>query len=325
MPKRPAFRLHGSLRRRGFLARRSTTLWRPGDLLNETVELAACRHRYLHRLALGGPRLLSRSAILGGHPMTEPKRWSCVFCGSTENPSGEHVWSKWVRNLLPDELKAEAFEYVFETSERGEFRRFPLPLFELTVKDVCEPCNVGWMGWLDTRVSEMAAGMLTGRGRMLHAGGQTLLAKWGAVKALIVQRTFPETERIPDEHYRELYELRDENRLPAFVKVYTAKLGWSQGRAEAGFYRLNGVKQLGEPDVTGDWDAIDGYLATFSVLDLVIQVFRTVDGRDAEFIHGQGIGRSVRRIWPPTESFVWPAGPVLTQAGLRAMSGPISP
>lgn len=101
------------------------------------------------------------------------------------------------------------------------------------------------------------------------------------------------------------------------VTVYTAKAAWSEHRATSpGFFRLNGLIRGREKR-----GKQDGYLLTFTVLDLVVQVLRVFEDERAEFIYGPSLAPSVARIWPPIDSFVWPPGPALTKAGVLALAG----
>lgn len=220
----------------------------------------------------------------------------CVFCGATDRKmSNEHIWPTWIRELLPESVANEVVTLHFTDSHLGHVRSFRQPLFQLTVKDVCEPCNTGWMISYETAVQPVITGMLQGHGRALHEG-QARIAAWATMKALLVQRTFPRRELVPDEHYGEVYATREARRPPSLTRVYTAKAGWSKGVASPGFFRLNGI---GRADaVAAGSDAIHGYLATFSVLDLVVQVFRLHEPTDADFVHPSEVASSVSRIWP---------------------------
>jgi hypothetical protein len=232
--------------------------------------------------------------------------------------SKEHVWPQWITRLLPGDTAREMVTLHFSTHER-HVRSVPQRLFQLTVKDVCKPCNEGWMSRLEAAVKPIISGMLLGRGRVLHARGQTTLATWALLKMLVVQRTSASKDLMPPDHYRELYMLRDEQHPPPLARVYTARAGWSQDRADFAFYRLNAVQLRTTPPPQPD--QIDGYLATFSVLDLVVQIFRPF-AEEGEWLHRPDLASSVAQLWPPLSSFTWPPGPALTQAGVQAISGP---
>jgi hypothetical protein len=245
---------------------------------------------------------------------------ACVFCGRSGQMSKEHVWSDWITGLLPSDVLAADYSYVYEDTPRGEFQRVEKqPLFQKKVRAVCEPCNNNWMARREDAVKPYISGMLVGRGRQLHTEGQTAIATWGVLKALVAQRSFRQEDpygRIPREHYREVYETRDQPIVPEHFTVYTAQTAWSKGKAQPGFYRLRGIARKGPKR-----DHQDGYLLTFTVLNLAIQVLRIFEDDRAEFVHSPILSDSVARIWPPVDSFVWPPGPALTKAGVLALAG----
>jgi hypothetical protein len=234
--------------------------------------------------------------------------------------SNEHLWPKWVRKLLPDSLANQRVNYTMEDSHLGPIRKVKLGLFDLTVKDVCEPCNTGWMHRLEDATKAVTEHLLLGGMRELHAGGQATIAAWAVLKILVMSRVMPRRLVVAAD-YKAAYEARDTFKPPPTFRVYTAKSAWSNRQAPAGFFRVNGVG-LGDIETT-DEDELDGYLATISVLDLVVQVFRVYGDETAaeDFIHSPGLAPSTRRIWPETPSFIWPPGPALTTNGIKAMAG----
>ena len=234
--------------------------------------------------------------------------------------SKEHVWPDWVTRQLPPELLGDDYTYVFENSD-GEFRRVAQqPLFQMRVSGVCRTCNSEWMSRREEAAKVYAAGILAGRGRQLHREGQVALAAWGALKAFVAQLGFRDEDphgRIPVEDYHELYQTRDEPQLPATFTVYTGKTAWSSRRAAAGFYRLNGIAIGGQKR-----GRQDGYVLTFTVLDLLIQVVRVFGDDRAAWVEGPGSRSSLAQIWPARDSFVWPPGPPLTKADVLRVAGP---
>jgi hypothetical protein len=174
---------------------------------------------------------------------------------------------------------------------------------------------------LEEQVRPIVSGMLRGRGRALHHDGQTTITTWATLKAFMAQRTVTRDDplhEVPRAHYDELYALQTSPHPDS--RVYTARVAFTEGRAQPGFYHRNSVA-LTPPGEPPPRDRADGYMLTFSVLDLMPQVFRGYgDGHD--YIHRSQLAPCVRQIWPPLGSFTWPPGPPLTSAGLRAIAGP---
>jgi hypothetical protein len=233
--------------------------------------------------------------------------------------SREHLWPKWVRKLLPEDDAKKKVVYNMNDSDLGQIRKIELPLFELTVKDVCKGCNEGWMHEIEGATKLSTERLLVGGRRELHSGGQGAIAAWATLKMLVMSRVLPR-RIIRDEDYAEVYASRGSLKPPETMQVYAAKAAWKEGQAPSGFFHVNGVGLGGGAD---NKDELDGYLATISVLNLVVQVLRIYGDEpvSAEFSYPGAIASSVRRIWPEPTSFVWPPGPALNTNGLRLMSG----
>lgn len=239
--------------------------------------------------------------------------------------SKEHVWPSWVRERLPESVRERRIDYVFKDSARGgEFRRVAQqPIFDLRVRSVCKPCNEGWMSRIEVGASRFASGMLEGRGRLLHSGGQTALARWALLKAMVGQLVFRSSpkESIPPSHYRELFETDQESGTPpGVVTVTMGQTAWRERQAEAGFHAFNGLARGEDKSATAP---LDGYLLTFSCLDIVFQIVRMFGDERAEYVHNKRLDDTMRRIWPPSDAFTFPFGPALTQGGLRSLAGEI--
>jgi hypothetical protein len=86
------------------------------------------------------------------------------------------------------------------------------------------------------------------------------------------------------------------------------------------FFRVNGLSL--RPDQGRPAEVLDGYLATLSIFDLVVQVFWPYDPGRGDYLHQRSLAGSIQQIWPVSDSFVWPPGPALTRAGISGISGP---
>lgn len=173
------------------------------------------------------------------------------------------------------------------------------------------------MSNIEERTRTLASGMLIGHRRLLHPSQQVLLGKWAVLKVLVSQRGFPDNA-IPDAQYREFYERRFESDPPPGLCVSTGRVAWSRGAAPPLYYRLNWLSPKGH-DVSVKTDF--GYLATFALLDLVVQVLWFRDGELRELKHPSDVAEEMRVIWPAIDTFAWPRGAALTNVGLSAVSG----
>lgn len=243
----------------------------------------------------------------------------CVFCG-TEGVklTKEHIWSDWIRRTLSEEQRSVRLRHDVRDSKRGPIRNYSSRLFTLTAKDVCEPCNGGWMHDLEGAVRPYLVGMLHGDFRHLDERGQEIVAAWFTLKSLMAHRTFPRPDLIPERHYHALYAIRGAHQPPAGTIVAIGKTAWTNGRAQAGYFRTNGLYWHGLEGVAPPGQEANGYIATFSVLDVVGQVVRLYDDRMAVGVQREDF---LRPIFPSRGPFIWPCTPTLTDAGLSLISG----
>jgi hypothetical protein len=252
-------------------------------------------------------------------------RKACVFCGATDQKmSKEHVWPEWVRHLLPPNASEGGHTYSFADVERGEFRRLRhLPPHAIKVRDVCEPCNNGWMNGAEVAVRPLASQMMDGSPIEFRRAEQTELAFWGAMKALVAGRAMRSSsflKLIPAEDYQAICEGGETRTPPSGFLVYLAKSAWSVGHAPAGFFRFSGLSREGSEE----GDEFDGYALVFTMLDLVIVVIRVFLTEPTRYIpfDDERFAAFLARVCPMTpEGVTWPPDAAFTAQGLEALSG----
>jgi hypothetical protein len=194
-------------------------------------------------------------------------------------------------------------------SEPSVFRQRP---FQMKVRAPCEGCNKGWMSNLEGRAKAIATGMIQGRGRELHRQGQTTLATWAALKALMFARTTPKLPVKP-EIYQQLYD--DPTEPPPGTFVWIARADGS----DPAFWKGNGLGSGPEIDPMRT-EYPDWFISTLGINHLVLQVVFN-NGPIQELRHGVDIAAAVTRIWPiDKEALVWPATRTLSPVGLRRLA-----
>src|SRR4051794_11471516 len=72
---------------------------------------------------------------------------TCVFCGSGGKLTGEHVFGDWLSRIG---LSTESVLQAAGPLNRSLRRMGVTRPFGWTVRDVCGPCNNGWMSRLET-------------------------------------------------------------------------------------------------------------------------------------------------------------------------------
>lgn len=145
---------------------------------------------------------------------------TCVFCGGT-GLTKEHVWSDWLRALLPqtDDHFQESRGAFF-----GDFGDLPVsqeglldigpfshtkvsgPLRSIKLRLVCRGCNNGWMKKIVDEAKPIAKDLITNQARQINAEDQKRLTRWITLsmimsgyitrKSLPVLNSFEERQKI---------------------------------------------------------------------------------------------------------------------------------
>src|SRR5579864_5222632 len=136
---------------------------------------------------------MRRSSFKPGHHLAlnltrHPKRWpptKCIFCGSADKLTAEHLYSRWTRRFVPRTMKK--FQRLMATSfrDRSDFALTYIPgdVRDWSVRCVCEKkCNNGWMRRLENSARPIMVPLIQGhRSRVLPAH-QRIIATRAAMK-----------------------------------------------------------------------------------------------------------------------------------------------
>lgn len=237
--------------------------------------------------------------------------------------SKEHVWPEWVRKLLPPNAADASHSYTFADAERGVFRQLKeMPPHAVKVRDVCEPCNNGWMNGAEEAVEPLASRMMDGSPIEFDKSEQRELAFWGAMKALVAGRAMRSSdllELIPVDDYRAVRAEGVSRTPPSGFLVHLARSAWSGRSAPAGFFRLSGLSREGSKE----GDQFDGYALIFTMLDLVIIVIRVFLTEPTRFIpfDDEQLASHIARVWPISPRVAWPPQRAFTERGLEELGG----
>jgi hypothetical protein len=179
--------------------------------------------------------------------------------------------------------------------------------YRMTVKAVCEDCNNGWMSDLESEAREFLRPMIEGRGRALHQRGQTTLAAWAFLTALMFSYTSGrEQGLVAQAQVDEFYSRRVP---PENTRIWLT--------AFAGDYI--GAMQCFGADTDTTQDTARGhreiYGVTFTFETTLFHVLGTaLDGLldGTEYAHPR-----IHQIWPFVSSFEWTPKPALADAGFH--------
>jgi hypothetical protein len=236
---------------------------------------------------------------------------SCIFCGARP-VTREHVWPDWLRHTVTDE---EAMEHTGVLELRGrvtELFRYDDRPYKATANVVCVGCNNGWMGRGEEAAKSYLGGMVAGRGRELHQGGQAELARWALLKAIVFDYAAPKEGRSVNP---ELTAFLFRHREPPSqgCRVWLGAYGGDM----PGFTAMTALAVgTEEQSYTGERNV---WVRTIGVGPVVFQIFSTSVLGLADYDPGWGTlpnPPQVIPIWPTGTSVRWLPSPSLNDAGL---------
>jgi hypothetical protein len=234
---------------------------------------------------------------------------TCAFCGSTDELTREHVWPRWVGDLVGGEKGMTAREV--EGAVEDAWLARPATL---TVRNVCRDCNGGWMAGLEAEAKPLLTPMIAGRRTSLSAGERKLIAYWTAKTVSVGDLAGPESDRaLPSEL---LHRLRtDPGPWPSTVTIaaryhgrrYPLRIG---RRVDTTTLKVRGQSQ--------PWKT---FIASVSVGALVLQVWghgmtNVVDLRPRSWK-----ARYAHLIWPDATDAPWPPVDALSDENVARFMG----
>ena len=156
--------------------------------------------------------LANRSACeLGWGVMADKRTRACIFCGGTP-VTKEHLVPRWVTGILKRDPRGfPRLMMIQRTTGSGRSHEWSGgDDINATAKCVCRQCNHGWMANLEESALPLLQKMMMGRIVRLDTHGQSLVAKWLALRALVF-RYFAEPIAEPE---REWLDYFYEHQLP---------------------------------------------------------------------------------------------------------------
>jgi len=226
----------------------------------------------------------------------------CVFCGSESDLTREHVLPDWLTEIGL-ELKP-SIHHVGPINELP--RRWTSKPFRTTVKMVCGSCNSGWLSELEGATKPILTPLIQGEGRRIPYEDQALIAAWTCKTALVSLLISSDEARlagygVPPSEYTALYEQLDRvEPLPSsqyWIGSYTG-----DRRSASIWVTPFVIEAIGADSPPG---IPSGYAMTLALGKLVVQGVRfTTLALQVELATEWGF----LDIWPPQDTFPWPAG-----------------
>jgi hypothetical protein len=239
---------------------------------------------------------------------------TCVFCGSADTLTGDHVLGDWLSKIGLDlDPVPHAAGWLNRIGRDLGVR----PPFRQKVRDVCGDCNHGWMSRLEVIAQRVLTPFILGQPGQLEVADQGAIAAWVQKTALTAMLVSSEEDRgagygLPLSEYRELYALKDEVQpLPAsqfWIGRYEGVRDWSI-RVTPLAVRIDG---LAEPDRP------QAYAVTIVLGQLVLHGVRFTTPSLQIRVSTR---LELPQFWPAMGPVTWPSGTALDDDGFLAFTG----
>jgi hypothetical protein len=236
----------------------------------------------------------------------------CVFCGSRDL-TREHVLPDWLTEIGLDREPA--------MHHAGPLNRLPRQWsakpFATTVKMVCAACNNGWLSQLEGEAKPVIAPLIRGEARRLPYDDQALIAAWTCKTALVSLLISSDEARlsgygVPPTEYTALYVQRDRMEPLPYSQYWIGS--YTGNRRGASIWVTPFVIEVLGADSPPDIPS--GYAMTLVLGKLLVQGVRfTAPALQVELTTEWGF----LDIWPPQDTFPWPANGVADDETLDLM------
>lgn len=254
--------------------------------------------------------------------MNAPRR-QCIFC---QNPvdSKEHIWSQWMHPFLNEGSEKKNYNRHTISREPDGSEKLTGPtgkpggVFDIQVREVCRPCNQGWMNDREQEVRPFLEPMLKGEAITITVDQMAELARWCAQKFVVMEYAARGTALTPRPD-REA--LRTGGQIPPYFRIY---MGNHVSKSRSASIRHSHTLALSADGPVPPLDGMDRNIQTISLVvgKLFIHLNASrVDAFDFEGTYFVSRVWDECRIWPdPNSSHSWPHRPLLDNAGLSIMS-----
>lgn len=151
-------------------------------------------------------------------------RAQCIYCGSYENMTREHIWADWLRDYIPRDMErhsgVSAVVHSDQSKNTAEMKRREGDFHAQRLKIACHSCNTGWMSRLQTKAKPYLVPTLIGKNIDLYRAEQTTLAAWATMFVMTADYLDNEIGSITSE---ERVWFKDHQRPPADWRIWIGK------------------------------------------------------------------------------------------------------
>jgi hypothetical protein len=240
---------------------------------------------------------------------------NCIFCGSAGPLHLEHAAPQWLLTAVQDAGGGEpGITYAwFGPEEEPRTWRGP----EITVRNVCDPCNHGWMSALENVTKPIVKPLLADLTFSLGTDEQGVLARWALKTAMV----FASIVNSPAFTQSEREAVASAAHVPLDgIRVWIGRHAVSNEMYFGGRRLLNPVPI--DPREEGS-ELVDGFEATLGLGRVVLQLLRLrrregATGRHHTLhIRPGPWDRALTQVWPVRPGGArWPAPLSFSETGL---------
>ena len=118
--------------------------------------------------------------------MVRPRR-PCVFCGQTGKLTGEHVWGRWLRRVLPAQVNKHHVRArrIGPPGVADTWRCACGRAIRLTATSKsCAECNNGWLSRIQEQAKPYLIPLIRGERFALNPDGQRAVGTWCAMATM---------------------------------------------------------------------------------------------------------------------------------------------
>lgn len=249
-------------------------------------------------------------------------RRTCIFCNNYVD-SKEHVWPTWMHELLDGNPMGKYNRQTINRHPSGAEEVSgptgkPGNVFNIQVRAVCRQCNNGWMSIKEGEVKPFLELMVAGTPVTITSAQVELLAKWCALKFIVMEHSSVGTSLTP---LSDRIAFKENGDIPPYFRIY---VGNHLSKARSAAARHSHTLSLSPNGPVPPLDGTNRNIQTISIIlgRIFIHINAArIDGFSIEDNYFVTRIWDECRIWPdPNCALSWPHRPAPDNEGLFAIS-----
>lgn len=242
---------------------------------------------------------------------------NCIFCnrpfGPTRRRSKEHATPQWCRELAPERGPTLHMHTVIRPDGRKDTEQGVRDYFTTVCKDVCEPCNTGWMHELEESASQVVGPLIGGEARRHRYWRQAIGALWAMKTVIVWDSVAPQHRIIPRAVAHHLW--ATQSLIPMRQQVWIGRYVGDQ--PQHSFRQVSAAADPAPPDVEPQDAHV--HISMVTVGQVAYVVFGQVLPQPLTLTLPKSLETKLLQVWPPqSEVLHWPPPRNLTDADADA-------